>query len=163
MNTDRFAGWFGGSSSNAALLLLAATAAFAAPRHVWRKVELRLQASTEHPRPTTNTVRVAGIVLRWLRGDKEANYRRVEPLIREAAAYGAQIVCTTECFLSMLDAEEVFTACRGAVAALMRVSVIVPGWRGRFRVSCSDVKAPAFMAGKPPDRTSAWTTQHRDQ
>src|SRR5512139_1746204 len=45
------------------------------------------------------TVRVAGVVLKWLRGDKEANYRRVEPLIREAAAHGAQVVCTTECFL----------------------------------------------------------------
>jgi predicted amidohydrolase len=46
-----------------------------------------------------SSVRVAGIVLKWLRGDKEANYRRIEPLIREAAAHGAQIVCTTECFL----------------------------------------------------------------
>src|ERR1043166_4145725 len=45
------------------------------------------------------TIRIAGVVLKWLRGDKEANYRRVEPLIREAAAHGAQIVCTTECFL----------------------------------------------------------------
>src|SRR5262249_52241529 len=45
------------------------------------------------------TFRVAGIVLKWIRGDKEANYRRIEPMIREAAAKGAQIVCTTECFL----------------------------------------------------------------
>jgi predicted amidohydrolase len=45
------------------------------------------------------TVRVAGIVLKWLRTDKEANYQRVEPLLREAAAKGAHIVCTTECFL----------------------------------------------------------------
>lgn len=45
------------------------------------------------------TVRIAGIVLKWLRGDKEANYRRAEPMIREAAKNGAQIVCTTECFL----------------------------------------------------------------
>jgi len=45
------------------------------------------------------TVRVAGIVLKWLRTDKAANYRRAEPLIREAAAGGAKIVCTTECFL----------------------------------------------------------------
>lgn len=51
--------------------------------------------------PSTNpqTIRIAGIVLKWLRGDKEANYSRVEPLIREAAAHGAQIVSTTECFL----------------------------------------------------------------
>ncbi len=46
-----------------------------------------------------STVRVAGIVLKWIRADKEANYRRAEPMIREAAAHGAQIVCTTECFL----------------------------------------------------------------
>lgn len=45
------------------------------------------------------TVRVAGVVLKWIRGDKEANFRRAEPLIRQAAAGGAQIVCTTECFL----------------------------------------------------------------
>jgi len=47
----------------------------------------------------SGSVRVAGIVLKWLRGDKEANFRRAEPLIREAAAKGAEIVCTTECFL----------------------------------------------------------------
>jgi predicted amidohydrolase len=45
------------------------------------------------------TVRVAGIVLKWIRADKEANFRRVEPMIRKAAAAGAKIVCTTECFL----------------------------------------------------------------
>jgi len=45
------------------------------------------------------TVRIAGIVLKWIRGDKAANLRRVEPMIREAAARGAQIVVTTECFL----------------------------------------------------------------
>ncbi|HEV3136857.1 MAG TPA: carbon-nitrogen hydrolase family protein [Pirellulales bacterium] len=44
-------------------------------------------------------VRIAGIVLKWIRGDKQANYRRVEPMIRNAAAGGARIVCTTECFL----------------------------------------------------------------
>ena len=46
-----------------------------------------------------STVRVAGIVLKWIRADKEANFRRAEPRIREAAADGAQIVVTTECFL----------------------------------------------------------------
>ena len=51
------------------------------------------------PFPKPQTVRVAGIALKWLRGDKEANYQRIEPRIREAAAHGAQIVCTTECFL----------------------------------------------------------------
>ncbi|OHB78325.1 MAG: hypothetical protein A2V98_20475 [Planctomycetes bacterium RBG_16_64_12] len=45
------------------------------------------------------SVRVAGIVLKWIRGDKEANFRRVESMIREAAAGGAEIVVTTECFL----------------------------------------------------------------
>jgi predicted amidohydrolase len=42
---------------------------------------------------------VAGIVLKWLRTDKERNFRRAEPMIREAARGGGQIVCTTECFL----------------------------------------------------------------
>jgi predicted amidohydrolase len=44
-------------------------------------------------------VRVAGIVLKWLRTNKEANYKRAEALIERAARGGAQIVCTTECFL----------------------------------------------------------------
>ena len=44
-------------------------------------------------------VRVAGIVLKWLRTEKEANYRRAEKLIEQAAAGKAQLVCTTECFL----------------------------------------------------------------
>lgn len=58
-------------------------------------------ASPERTPSTTkpNTVRVAGIVLKWLRGDKDVNYRRIESLIREAVAHGAQMVCTTECFL----------------------------------------------------------------
>lgn len=45
------------------------------------------------------TVRVGAIVLKWVRGDKDANFRRAEPLIRQAAAGGAKIVSTTECFL----------------------------------------------------------------
>jgi len=45
------------------------------------------------------SVRVAGIVLKWVKGEKEVNYRRAEPLIREAAAHGADLVVTTECFL----------------------------------------------------------------
>jgi predicted amidohydrolase len=53
----------------------------------------------ERPLGSEQTVRIAGIVLKWVRGDKEANYRRCEPMIREAAARGAKIVCTTECFL----------------------------------------------------------------
>lgn len=54
-------------------------------------------------RPDQNSrpacVRVAGIVLKWVKGEKEVNYRRAEPLIREAAAHGADLVVTTECFL----------------------------------------------------------------
>ena len=50
--------------------------------------------------PQTNaTVRVAGIVLKWIRADKEANLRRLDPLVREAVRGGARIVVTTECFL----------------------------------------------------------------
>lgn len=51
------------------------------------------------PKAAAPTVRIAGVVLKWIRGDKEANLRRVEPMIREAAAHQAQIVVTTECFL----------------------------------------------------------------
>ena len=46
-----------------------------------------------------STVRVAGIVLKWVRGDKPKNFERAEKMIRQAAAEGAKIVCTTECFL----------------------------------------------------------------
>lgn len=55
-------------------------------------------APTNDPTPP-HTVRVAAVVLKWVRGDKEANLRRAEPLIRQAAADGAKIVATTECFL----------------------------------------------------------------
>lgn len=55
--------------------------------------------AAEKPTASVPTVRIAGIVLKWVRGDKEANYRRAEPMIRQAAAKGAKIVCTTECFL----------------------------------------------------------------
>jgi predicted amidohydrolase len=59
-----------------------------------------LSAGAIEPGPAPGrTVKVAGIVLKWVRADKDANYRRVEPLIREAARKGAQLVCTTECFL----------------------------------------------------------------
>ena len=44
-------------------------------------------------------IRVAGIVLKWIRGEKDINYRRIEPMIRQAASGGAQLICTTECFL----------------------------------------------------------------
>jgi predicted amidohydrolase len=45
------------------------------------------------------TVRAAGIVLKWIRTDRDANLRRIEPMIREAARQGAKLVVTTECFL----------------------------------------------------------------
>jgi predicted amidohydrolase len=48
---------------------------------------------------TAGQVRVAGIVLKWLRTQKEQNYLRAEKLIQQAAAGKAQLVCTTECFL----------------------------------------------------------------
>lgn len=48
---------------------------------------------------SADRLRIAGIVLKWVRGDREANFDRFEPLVREAAAGGAQIVCTTESFL----------------------------------------------------------------
>jgi predicted amidohydrolase len=56
-------------------------------------------AAEEQPADAPQTVRVAGIVLKWLKADKEANCARAETLIREAAAGGARFVCTTECFL----------------------------------------------------------------
>jgi predicted amidohydrolase len=53
--------------------------------------------ATAATRPAS--VRVAGVVLKWIMGEKELNYARAEPLIRQAAAQGAQLVVTTECFL----------------------------------------------------------------
>jgi predicted amidohydrolase len=44
-------------------------------------------------------LRAAGVVLKWLRTDKESNYARAEKLIAKAARGGAKLVCTTECFL----------------------------------------------------------------
>ncbi|MBX7165889.1 MAG: carbon-nitrogen hydrolase family protein [Pirellulales bacterium] len=57
------------------------------------------QAARPTPAPAAPTTKVAGIVLKWIRQDKEANWQRVEPLIRRATADGAQLICTTECFL----------------------------------------------------------------
>lgn len=79
-------------------LAIGVVSAVAAPFRVWEKVEITPLAESVQS-SKSNAVRVAGIVLKWLRGDKEANYRRLEPLIREAARQGAQIVCTTECAL----------------------------------------------------------------
>src|SRR5262245_48939038 len=57
------------------------------------------ERSTSVGQTKGTTVKVAGIVLKWVRGDKEANYRRAAPMIRQAAARGARTICTTECFL----------------------------------------------------------------
>lgn len=51
------------------------------------------------PAREDRTVRVAGIVLKWITADKAANWRRAELMIREAAKDGAQLIVTTECFL----------------------------------------------------------------
>jgi predicted amidohydrolase len=64
-----------------------------------RRAALELKALAAPDKPPLPAVRIAGIVLKWIRGDKEANLRRIEPMIRQAAAHQAQIVVTTECFL----------------------------------------------------------------
>jgi predicted amidohydrolase len=57
-------------------------------------------AAAEPPGPLApGQVRLAGVVLKWLRTEKQANYDRAAALIEQAARGGAQIVCTTECFL----------------------------------------------------------------
>ena len=50
-----------------------------------------LCASAENADEKPATLRVAGIVLKWIRADKEANYRRIEPLIREAAQHARSL------------------------------------------------------------------------
>ena len=45
------------------------------------------------------TIRIAGTVLKWIRGDKALNFERFEAMTRQAAASGAELVCSTECFL----------------------------------------------------------------
>jgi len=51
------------------------------------------------PAASPRIVRVAGILLKWITADKQRNYDRAVPLIRQAARRGAQVVITTECFL----------------------------------------------------------------
>jgi predicted amidohydrolase len=62
-------------------------------------VSVSLAADEPSEKTSGPTVRVAGIVLKWLRTEKEANYTRAEKLVEAAAQGGAQLVCTTECFL----------------------------------------------------------------
>jgi predicted amidohydrolase len=56
-------------------------------------------STTEGQVRSGDRLRAAGIVLKWLKTDKELNYKRAEKLITEAAQGGAKLVCTTECFL----------------------------------------------------------------
>src|SRR2546422_549043 len=70
-----------------------------------RREFLNLALAAPWAGPAAGAVRklkVAGIVARWVQDApdyRETNYRRIEPLIRQAAAAGARIACTTECFL----------------------------------------------------------------
>lgn len=88
-------GWFGDRHPNLAgyHVIGDETARFLAPM-----IRERIQ-SARKPEPPGPTVRVAGIVLKWIRTEKEINYQRAEKMIREAAAGGAKIVMTTESFL----------------------------------------------------------------
>lgn len=64
-----------------------------------RAVENVSDASVGKRAERGEPLRVAGVVLKWLRADKESNYARAEKLIAQAACNGAKLVCTTECFL----------------------------------------------------------------
>src|SRR5436309_14262474 len=80
------------------------TAALIAVVFSWLNLLAASAAEPQPPAAKPQTIQVAGIVLKWLGGDKEANYRRVEPLMRKAAAHRARIVCTTE---SRLDGDAI--------------------------------------------------------
>ena len=93
--TNSIGATVGGSSIllSAAVLLVVAMAAQAADETAGNAAAERI------PSGQGKRVRVAGVVLKWLRTEKEANYERAEKLITAAARGGAQLVCTTECFL----------------------------------------------------------------
>lgn len=80
-----------------AVLIVAAIVSFGAASSVWAQSSSDVSGKSDDAEP--RTVRIAGIVLKWLRSDKEANYNRGAKMIREAAAGGAKIVVTTEGFL----------------------------------------------------------------
>ncbi len=80
-----------------AVLIFAATIFFGAASSVWAQRDSKLSDESNTVKP--RSVRIAGVVLKWLRADKEANYRRGAKMIREAAAGGAKIVVTSEGFL----------------------------------------------------------------
>ncbi|HEX2475829.1 MAG TPA: carbon-nitrogen hydrolase family protein [Lacipirellulaceae bacterium] len=77
---------------------IAAIFAAAAMLHGAENLTASAPAREVRPKPEHH-LRIAGVVLKWLRADKEANYSRAEKLIIAAAADGADLVCTTECFL----------------------------------------------------------------
>jgi predicted amidohydrolase len=80
-----------------ALLISAGYAVLASAEDRTAAPAANLGVQLEHR--ADGSVRVAGIVLKWLRTDKEANYARAEKLITDAAHGGAKLVCTSECFL----------------------------------------------------------------
>ncbi len=81
----------------------------------------------ETPRGS-QTVRVAGLIMRWITGDREANIKRFEKLAREAVSGGAKIICTPESFLD-------------------GYSVTSPGLtEDKFRQLSEDVTSGGYMA-----------------
>lgn len=79
---------------------LGLTVTLAVTVHSWQITQVKGQSAAAN-----RTVRVGGIVLQWIGGDREANFRRLERQVLNAAASGAKIVCTTECFLDGYAAE----------------------------------------------------------
>lgn len=69
-----------------AVLLFAAMIFLGAASNAWAQGDVKLSGASKAVKP--GTVRIGGVVLKWLRADKEANYRRGAKLIREAAAGG---------------------------------------------------------------------------
>jgi predicted amidohydrolase len=61
----------------------------------------RFQSQASNPSSFNDTehVRIAGIILKWIPKEPGKNFERADNLIREASSKGAEIVCTTECFL----------------------------------------------------------------
>ncbi len=81
------------------ILVLLAVGAAAAAQQRCNQPSTQDGQRGDEAAPKHKSVRIAGIVLKWIRAEKEANMRRAEGMIRQAARHGAQIVCTTECFL----------------------------------------------------------------
>jgi predicted amidohydrolase len=90
---DAGTGWWIVTTLGTAVVLVVAMAAQAAEETA------RSAAAEGITSGQANRVRVAGVVLKWLRRDKAANYERAAKLITAAARGGARLVCTTECFL----------------------------------------------------------------